>query len=65
MNMATREQLSVCMIRQRTHRSCRDCIYDDKCDPDFRRIMTADIISDTISKRKHRKRGQENGYHEI
>jgi len=50
MNIATREQLSVCILRQRLKRSCRDCKYDDRCDPDFRRIMTADITTDTNNK---------------
>lgn len=59
MNIATREQLSVCITRQRLHRSCRDCVYDDKCDPDFRRIMTADISTDTITDKDKEKGGQE------
>lgn len=65
MNLATREQLSVCMIRQRTHRSCRDCTYAERCDPDFRRIMTADITSDTISQEHTEREVKKNGYHKI
>lgn len=62
MRFVTKTQLSVCMLRQRVHRSCRDCEYNGRCDPDFRRIMTADISSDTITKRQKKKGGQENGY---
>lgn len=46
----TKDQLSICMLRQKCNLSCRDCKYDGRCDPDFQKVMTSDI--DTEQKLK-------------
>lgn len=57
----TRDQLSTCKLRQRSGCSCRDCIYNDSCDPDFRRIMTCEIKIDT-DKNMNEREVKKNGY---
>lgn len=56
----SKDQLTTCKVRQNYGLSCRDCRYDETCDPDFRRIMTWRYINDTNSKNKEVKK---NGYH--
>ena len=51
------DQLEICKLRQRANRSCRDCKYDDRCDPDFRRIMTLKIPDEN-----EKERSRKNGY---
>lgn len=57
----SKEQLSTCKTRQLYNMNCRDCKFDETCDPDFRRIMTWRYTDDTNSKNRRSK----NGYRKI
>ena len=51
------DQLEMCKLRQRANMSCRDCKYDERCDPVFRRIMTLKIPDE-----KREREVKKNGY---
>lgn len=42
----TKDQLSICKLRQGCQLSCRDCKYVDRCEIDLNRLA-ADDIEDT------------------
>lgn len=57
----TKDQISICKLRQGCQLSCRDCKYGDRCEIDLNRLM-ADDIEDTNTKTKEVKK---NGYQQI
>lgn len=60
----TKDQLSICKLRQGCQLSCRDCKYDGRCEIDLDRLM-ADGIEDTNTKQTKTKGGQDYGYQQI
>lgn len=60
----TKDQISICKLRQGCQLSCRDCKYDGRCEIDLNRLMVGDIEDTNTTKTKQRG-GQENGYQQI
>ena len=58
----TKDQLSICKLRQGCQLSCRDCKYGDRCEIDLNRLM-ADDIEDTNT--QNNKEVKKNGYQQI